>query len=54
MANYAMWNMRLRHEWLQKPGKARRLKRCQRVRVGLQAALDRRAGKASTSGASEG
>jgi hypothetical protein len=43
MANYALWNMRARHEWLQKPLKKARLKRCQRVRVGMQAAIDRKA-----------
>ncbi len=47
MANYALWNMRARHEWLQKPLKKARLKRCQRVRVGMQAALDRKAKPAS-------
>jgi hypothetical protein len=45
MSNRAIWSMRLRHEWLQKPLKARKLKRCQRVRLGLQAALDRKADK---------
>lgn len=43
MANYKIWNMRLRHEWLQKPKKGKRLKRCQRVRIGMQAAIDRKA-----------
>lgn len=43
MANYALWNMRSKHEWLQKPLKSRKLKRCQRVRCGLQAAMDRKA-----------
>ena len=43
MANYALWNMRSRHEWLQNPPRKRRLKRCQRVRIGLQAAMDRKA-----------
>jgi hypothetical protein len=46
MANYKLWNMRLRHEWLQSPKKPKRLKRCQRVRVGQQAAMDRKAGPA--------
>ncbi len=43
MANYALWSMRSKHEWLQKPLKKKRMKRSQRVRVGLQAALDRKA-----------
>jgi hypothetical protein len=47
MANYSIWNMRQKHEWLQKPLKPKRLKRCQRVRVGLQAAMDRRAAAAA-------
>ena len=42
MANYAVWNMRLKHEWLQTPLKSKRIKRRTRVRVGLQDALDRK------------
>ncbi len=45
MSNRALWTMRQKHEWLQTPLKPKRLKRCQRVRVGLQAALDRKAEK---------
>lgn len=48
MANYKMWNMRLRHEWLQSPQKPKRMKRGQRVRVGLQAALDRKEKRVKT------
>ncbi len=44
MSNRAIWNVRRRHEWLAKPLKGPRLKRRSRVRVGLQAALDRKAG----------
>lgn len=43
MANYAKWNVRKRHEWLAKPLKAKRLKRCQKARVGI---LDAEARKA--------
>ena len=41
MSNRAIWNVRLRHEWLQKPGKAKRVKRRSRLRVGLQDAIER-------------
>ncbi|HEY8041172.1 MAG TPA: hypothetical protein VIF15_15300 [Polyangiaceae bacterium] len=36
--------MRKRHEWLATPLKAKRIKRAQRLRCGLQEAMDRRAG----------
>lgn len=42
MSNRAIWNVRLRHEWLQKPHKGKRIKRRTRLRVGLQEAMDRR------------
>jgi hypothetical protein len=42
MANRAIWNVRKRHEWLAKPVKGRRVKRAQRLRCGLQDALDRK------------
>lgn len=42
MANRAIWSMRKRHEWLAKPAKTRRVKRAQRLRCGLQDALDRK------------
>ncbi len=42
MSNRAIWNVRLRHEWLGSPLKAKRLKRRKRVRIGLQAALERK------------
>lgn len=35
MANYSVWNVRLRHEWLAKPLKKRRIKRRSARRVGL-------------------
>jgi hypothetical protein len=44
MANRAIWSVRKRHEWLAKPMRARRVKRAQRLRCGLQDAIDRKAG----------
>jgi hypothetical protein len=44
MANRAIWNVRKRHEWLATPLKAKRIKRAQRLRCGLQDAIDRRGG----------
>jgi hypothetical protein len=44
MSNRALWNVRKRHEWLATPLKAKRVKRAQRLRCGLQDALDRKAG----------
>jgi hypothetical protein len=35
--------MRLRHEWLKTPLKSKRLKKSQRIRVGLEDALLRKA-----------
>ena len=35
MANTPKWNIRMRHEWLATPLKKKRLKRCQKARVGL-------------------
>jgi hypothetical protein len=43
MANRAIWSMRLRHEWLKNPLKKARLKKSQRIRVGLEDALQRKA-----------
>lgn len=42
MANYAVWNVRLRHESLAKPKKAKYQSRRKRARIGLQEALDRK------------
>lgn len=36
--------MRKRHEWLATPLKAKRIKRSQKLRCGLQDAIDRKAG----------
>jgi hypothetical protein len=44
MSNRSLWNVRRRHEWLTTPLKGKRLKARKRARVGLQAALDRKAG----------
>jgi len=49
MSNRALWNVRRRHEWLTTPLKAKRPKLRARNRVGLEAALVR---KAAASGSS--
>jgi hypothetical protein len=36
MSNRAIWNVRLRHEWLRKPKKGARLKNRDRVRLGMK------------------
>lgn len=43
MANRAIWSVRQRHEWLATPLKKKRVKRSQRIRVGLEDALQRKA-----------
>ncbi len=42
MSNRAIWNVRLRHVWLATPLKGKRLKRRQRIRIGLEEALARK------------
>jgi hypothetical protein len=42
MSNRAIWNVRLRHVWLATPLKGKRLKRRQRLRIGLEDALARK------------
>jgi hypothetical protein len=42
MSNYAIWNVRLRHESLAKTRKGKYLSRRKRTRIGLQEALDRK------------
>ena len=42
MSNRAIWNVRLRHVWLATPLKGKRLKKRQRVRIGLEEALQRK------------
>ena len=49
MANRAIWSMRKRHEWLATPLKAKKMKRSGRVRIGLQDAMDRKAGEEPSS-----
>jgi hypothetical protein len=51
MSNRAIWNVRQRHVWLATPLKGKRLKRRQRLRIGLEEALVRKA-KAAEGGAS--
>jgi hypothetical protein len=48
MANTPKWNIRLRHEWLATPLKKKRLKRCQKARIGLLDAERRKAAKDKT------
>jgi hypothetical protein len=43
MSNRALWNVRRRHEWLTTPLAKKRVKLRSRNRVGLQAAIDRKA-----------
>ena len=43
MSNRSIWNVRKRHEWLTTPLKGKHMKARKRARVGLQAALDRKA-----------
>jgi hypothetical protein len=47
MSNRKTWNVRLRHVWLATPLPGRRVKRRQRLRIGLQDALDRKSQRAS-------
>jgi hypothetical protein len=42
MSNRALWNVRLRHVWLTTPLKGKRMKRRQRLRIGLEEALIRK------------
>ena len=44
MSNRSIWNVRQRHEWLRNAGKGKRLKRRKRLRIGLEQALERKAG----------
>jgi hypothetical protein len=47
MSNRSIWNVRKRHEWLTTPLKGKHLNKRKRSRIGLQAALDRKAGPAA-------
>jgi len=42
MANYKVFNVRKRHEWLQQPLKKKRIKRRQAMRIGLWDAWERK------------
>ena len=50
MANTPKWNVRLRHEWLATPLKKKRVKRCQKARIGLLEAEQRKAAKKASAG----
>jgi hypothetical protein len=47
MSNRSLWNVRKRHEWLTTPLKGKKLKARKRARIGVQAALDRKAAPAA-------
>jgi hypothetical protein len=42
MSNRAIWNIRRRHEWLARPAKKERMGRRGRMRIGLEAAHERK------------
>ena len=42
MSNRALWDVRKRHVWLATPLRSKKMKRRQRIRCGLQAAMDRK------------
>jgi hypothetical protein len=44
MSNRAIWGVRRRHEWLARPPKKERMGRRGRMRIGLEAALERKRG----------
>ena len=44
MANRAIWNVRMRHEWLSSPLKGKRLSKRKRARIGIEQARERKAG----------
>ena len=50
MSNRAIWNVRLRHEWLTTPMKGKRLKRRKRARIGLEQANARKSGAGPAAG----
>jgi hypothetical protein len=45
MANYPIWNIRRRHEWLSTPMKKKRVKKRSAVRIGLWDAWQRNKAK---------
>ena len=54
MANRAIWSMRQRHEWLRHPLKKQHLKKSQRIRVGLEDALQRKVKATPTESSAKG
>ena len=46
MSNRAIWNVRMRHEWLTTPLKGKRLSKRKRTRIGIEQAKERRAAAA--------
>ena len=42
MANRAIWTVRMKHEWLSTPLRGKPLKKRKRMRVGLEAAIQRK------------
>lgn len=54
MSNRALWDIRKRHVWLAKEQKPRRLKRRERIRCGLQWALERKAARSEASQENQG
>lgn len=52
MSNRALWNVRLRHEWLAKPKKGKHLNKRKRLRCGLEQARQRTAGEETPPAAS--
>ena len=49
MANRAIWNVRMRHEWLVTPLKGKRLTKRKRARIGIEQARERKAPASSGS-----
>jgi len=43
MANRSIWSVRQKHEWMATPLKGKHLKKRKRARLGLEAALQRKA-----------
>lgn len=43
MANRSVWTVRQKHEWMATPLKGKRLKKRKRARLGIEAALARKA-----------
>ncbi len=54
MANYSVWNVRMRHEWLATPLKKKRIKRRAAQRLGLLDAWERQGRGSAEAAAPEG